>query len=129
MSEARGVVVAHGNLAQCLVETVEGVAGSTGAFSPISNADCGPAELVDRVVAKLDGGPAVIFVDMASGSCAHAARAAARGRSDVTVITGVNLPMLLDFVFNRSLDPVELSERLRAKGSAGIAAFASGAPE
>ena len=78
MSEVRGVVVAHGNLARCLVETVEGIAGFTGALVPISNVDSGPDTLEERIREAAADADAVIFVDLASGSCAHAARCAGR---------------------------------------------------
>ncbi len=43
MSEVRGVVVAHGDLARCLVETAESIAGVSGALVPISNVERSPA--------------------------------------------------------------------------------------
>ena len=123
MSETRGVVVAHGNLARCLIETAEGIAGVTGTLVPITNLDCGPDELEDRVREAIGDGPAVVFVDLASGSCAHAARAATRDASRVAVVTGVSLPMLLDFVFHLDMSVPELSDRLVAKGHEGARAY------
>ena len=125
MSEIRGVVVAHGNLASCLVDTAEGIAGATEAVVPISNADCGREELEVRIRDAVGGEPAVVFVDLASGSCAHAARLATRNAPDACVVTGVNLPMLLDFVFHRDMPLSELMDRLGAKGQSGIKAYRS----
>lgn len=123
MSEVRGVVVAHGDLAACLVATAEGITGVTEAMYPISNADCGPTELVDRIRAAIDETPAILFVDLASGSCAHAARSVARDKTSVSVLTGVSLPVLLDFVFHRDMSLADLTERLVAKGHAGTRAY------
>lgn len=125
MSEIRGVVVAHGNLARCLVETSEGIAGVGGALLPISNADCGPEELAERIREAVADGPAVVFVDLASGSCAHAARSATRNAAGVSVVTGVNLPILLDFVFHRDMPLPELTDRLAIKGQSGVVAYLS----
>ena len=128
MSEVRGVVVAHGNLAKCIVEAAEGIAGVTGALASISNRDCGPEELEERIRKAVGLGPAVVFVDLASGSCARAARSLSRDSLPVSVITGVNLPMLLDFLFQRDLGIAELAPRLVAKGHAGTVAYLPESP-
>jgi mannose/fructose-specific phosphotransferase system component IIA len=121
MSEpVRGVVVAHGSLAAALVLEAERISGQTGALTPVSNNDCSREEIERRVADAAKNGPAVIFVDMPCGSCFFAAMRQARERSDVRVVTGVNLPMLLDFVLNRSLPPADGAARAAGKGSDAI---------
>jgi len=122
MSEVRGVVVAHGNLARCLVETTESISGVEGALLPISNTGCSPDVLAARIRDAVGSGEALVFVDLASGSCAHAARIVSGEGAGVPVVSGVNLPMLLDFAFHRDLDSVELAQRAVEKGRAGMAA-------
>ena len=96
MSEsARGIVVAHGTLALALVQEAERISGETGVLVAVSNTDCGKEEIEQRVAEAVGEGPAVFFVDMPCGSCFFAAMRLARGRSDIRVVTGVNLPMLL----------------------------------
>ncbi len=120
MSEVTGIVVAHGQLAAALVDAVERISGVTGALRAVSNAGCSPDALRDRIEAVLPGrGATILFVDLASGSCAFAVLSMARTSGDATVITGVNLPMLLDFVFHRHLSVEELAERVLAKGREG----------
>ena len=123
MSEVKGVVVAHGNLACCLVEATESISGVEGALQPISNAGCSPELLVARIRDAIGLRPALLFVDLASGSCAHAARLAGREGAGVPVVSGVNLPMLLDFVFHRDMEVSELSLRLVEKAHAGTVAY------
>ncbi len=115
---ARGVVVAHDGVAGALVRAVEHISGVRGALAAVSNEACAPEELRSRVAGAVSGGegPVLIFVDLSSGSCAFAGRQVLRGRSDVAVVTGVNLPMLLDFVFHREMELSALAERVVAKG-------------
>lgn len=114
--EVVGVIVAHAELADALVRAVEGISGVRDALRPVSNRGCTPEELQRRVLEEVDSSPAVVFVDMASGSCAHAGRTVAGASEDVAVVTGVSLPMLLDFVFHRDLRPPELARRVVGKG-------------
>ena len=121
MSEsARGIVVAHGALATALVQEAERISGQAGVLTPVSNTGCGPEEIERGVAEAARGGPAVVFVDMPCGSCFFAAMRVSRERSDIRVVTGVNLPMLLDFVHNRSLPPVDGAARAADKGTDAI---------
>ncbi|HEU0055117.1 MAG TPA: hypothetical protein VFQ39_18145 [Longimicrobium sp.] len=123
MSEpVRGVVVAHASLGDGLAASVRSIAGvGEDALRAISNAGCGPEALQARVMEALgDEGPAIVFTDMGSGSCAFAARRIALQRPDTGIVTGVNLPVLLDFVFHRDMPVSELVDRLVEKGRAGI---------
>lgn len=97
----RGVVVCHGPLAGALVGAVEQIAGQEGVLVAVSNEGCDRGSLEARVAEAVGGGPAVVFVDMASGSCLFAVLRKLREREDVRVVTGVNLAMLIDFVFHR----------------------------
>lgn len=120
MSDLRGIVVAHGNLARCLVETTESISGVSGVLFPITNEGCSPELLSERIAEALCEGPAVLFVDLASGSCGHAARFACVGASGTPIVSGVNLPMLLDFVFHLDMDTFELAARVAEKGRLGM---------
>jgi mannose/fructose-specific phosphotransferase system component IIA len=68
----------------------------------------------------VDGQPSVIFVDLASGSCLFAVLKRMRELPGVKVVTGVNLAMLVDFVFHVSLTPEAAAERAIAAGTKGI---------
>ncbi|HXG44283.1 MAG TPA: hypothetical protein VNJ71_05920 [Gemmatimonadales bacterium] len=115
-----GVVIAHGSLAEALVREVERISGVTGALRAVSNTGLGAPELEERLRNTVGEGPAVLFVDMPCGSCFFAAMRLERTLPGVRVVTGVNLPMLLDFVNNRSLVPPESAARCATKGSDAI---------
>jgi mannose PTS system EIIA component len=121
MSEAlRGVVVCHGRLAGALVDAAEQISGVTGALLPVSNTGCDRGTLEERVEAAVGDGPAVVFVDLASGSCLFAVLNRLRANARARVVTGVNLAMLVDFVFHRSLPLDEAAAKAAIAGGKAI---------
>ena len=123
MSErSRGVVLAHGPMARALVESVRRIAGDAAdALVPLSNEGKGPTELRSELGALLGDGPVVVFVDLQAGSCCAAALASCRGGGR-RVVWGVNLPMLLDFVFHLDLPLDEAVRRAVESGRSAIGA-------
>ena len=118
--ELRGVVVCHGGLAAALVQAAEQISGLSGALVPVSNTGCDRETLEDRVLEAVDSRPAVVFVDLASGSCLFAVLKRLRTEPSVKVVTGVNLAMLVDFVFHRSLSPTEAATHAVTAGEKSI---------
>lgn len=115
-----GIVVGHGNVAGALVEAAESISGVRGALVSVSNSDCDRDTLSARVSDAVHGRAAVVFVDMAAGSCLLAVLRNLREMPDVEVVTGVNLAMLLDFLFHRELPPAAAAERAAATGARAI---------
>ena len=118
--ELQGVVVCHGPLAEALVQAAEQISGVPGALVPVTNTGCDRDTLEERVLAAVNGRPAVVFVDLASGSCLFAVLKRLRSQESVKVVTGVNLAMLVDFVFHRSLSPADAASRAVAAGEKSI---------
>jgi mannose/fructose-specific phosphotransferase system component IIA len=118
--ELRGVVVCHGAMAGALVHAAEQISGVEAVLIPVSNTGCDRDTLEQRVLAAVADRPAVVFVDMASGSCLFAVLKRLRTEQSVRVVTGVNLAMLVDFVFHRSLSPEEAASRAVVTGQASI---------
>ncbi len=117
----RGVVLTHGEMCFGVVDAVYKIAGvPEEALIAVSNDGAGPDELVRSVAEAVGDGPALIFTDLESGSCAFAARFVCRDPGRRQVVFGVNLPMLLDFVFHRELPLEELVERVIEKGRSAI---------
>ncbi len=115
-----GVVVCHRELAAALVGAAEEISGVRDVLVPVSNAGCDRGDLEARVRDAIGGRPAVVFVDMPSGSCLVATLQRLRGHPEVAAVTGVNLAMLLDFLFHRDLPPAEAAARAVAVGTRGI---------
>lgn len=123
-SGMRGIVIAHGDMAEGLVTAVRHITGvEEGVLVPLTNRERSPDQLATLVSAHLEDGPAILFTDLQAGSCGFTARRLTRDRPDVPVICGVNLPLLVDFVMNRTMEPRALVERLVEKGRGAIVAF------
>jgi len=117
----RGIVVAHGTLAEGFVDAARQVAGhAADALVPLSNRGLSPAQLAERIRAEATPGPAMIFTDLPGGSCGVAARRLCQEWAGIAVIAGVNLPLLLEFLLHRDLPLDRLVARLLDKGRAAI---------
>lgn len=120
----RGVVFTHGRMAEGMVDAVRTISGAAeDVLVPLSNTGLGPDGLQAALNDLVGAAPAVIFTDLQSGSCAMAARLSCRDAGRRAVVCGANLPMLLDFVFNRELPLDELVARLVEKGRKSIQAL------
>ena len=132
MSEAapiRGIVVGHGAMPQGLVDAVRHIAGAVaGDLVAVSNEGKSPQQLADELLAAAGDAPSIVFADLRAGSCGIAATYCCRNSDKRAIVCGVNLPMLLDFVFHRDLPLPELVARLVDKGREAIISAPLGAP-
>jgi N-acetylgalactosamine PTS system EIIA component len=109
----RGVVVAHADLARALIAAVDRIVGlDDDVLVPVSNDGLGPDAVRARIAEAAGTGPSILFTDLREGSCGMAARRTCLNGSGQVMITGVNLPMLLDFAMNRTLPLDALVDRL-----------------
>ena len=121
----RAVLVTHGALGAELLKTAEMILGPLEGCSFISNS----GKSLDELTAELGGElcadePQVLFVDLIGGSCGHVCASVQRRFPRVLLATGVNLPMLLEFLHHRGRVPLqELKQRLLERGCDGIRCF------
>jgi mannose/fructose-specific phosphotransferase system component IIA len=120
MSELRGVVVGHGGLAAALIDAVARIAGSENGLVAVSNTDCDRGALEKRITDAVGEGPAIVFIDMPSGSCMFAAMHRLREMPGMRLVTGVNLAMLLEFVFHRDGDLDDVASKVADAGASAI---------
>lgn len=117
----RGIVLAHGEMAGGILDAVRHIAGISGDFLvPLSNRGLGPDVLAEEIGKLVGSGPAIVFTDLQSGSCGFAARRCLQNGATLVVISGVNLPMLLEFVMRRQLPLDQLVPLLLTKGRAAV---------
>jgi mannose/fructose-specific phosphotransferase system component IIA len=117
------LLVMHADLASALLRAAESVVGPVGDVHRLSNEGLSRAALEDAIEREVEswthGG--LVLTDFWGGSCHTCGVAAARGHGEIVILTGVNLPTLLDYLHNRDrLGVIELAERLQLKGQASI---------
>ena len=124
MNEPTGIIVTHGGLARELLDTAELVVGKIPFCYAISNRDLADEVLVSKIKEIIDRTePSFIFlfVDYFGSSCSLNCVRAVRGRDDTVVISGINLPILLDFVTKRgTMKPEEIINNLIHRGRESV---------
>ena len=127
-SGPRAIVAGHGDFAVGLISAVEQIAGRGGLLLPVSVKQLGVEDIETLLRAEMmAAGVRVIFTDLAAGSCTMASRRILRGMDDASLVAGVNLPTLLDFVFADTMTPVEAARHAAERGKASITALGGGA--
>jgi mannose PTS system EIIA component len=120
-SGVRGIVIAHGDMAAGMIDAVRHIAGVSGDFLvPLTNRGLGPDALAAEVRRLAADAPTIVFSDLQSGSCGFAARRCVQETPNLAVISGVNLPILLEFVMRRQLPLEQLVPFLLGKGRSAI---------
>ena len=116
----RGVLLSHGKLAEGLVDAVRRITDlDEDVLVAMSNEGQNPQGLAEQVDLLVGSAPIVVFTDLGTGSCALTAQLTCRDQDLRAVVFGMNLPMLLEFVFHRELSLSELVPRLLTKGREG----------
>ena len=120
------VIIGQGELPRALLEAARAIVPDTEGVSVLSNSDCRIEELQDRLgrtIASIPDGEVVIFADMFGSSCANAGLEVRKGQSRVAVLSGVNLPMVVRFLYHRHRKPfAELVPFLVETGRAAVQA-------
>ena len=125
----RAVVAGHGDFAAGIVSAVQQITGRGGVYRTLSERDLSAVDLEEALRKTIEDIDArVVFTDLQAGSCTMAARRALRGRKDVLLIAGANLPMLLDFVFAENLPAMEAARHALDRGRAAMSAIGGDRP-
>ena len=118
-SAIRAIVAGHGDFAAGLVSAVAQITGRGEELLALSNRGLGGTEIEGLLAGWLDeSGVGIVFIDLPAGSWALAARRVQRSRPELTVVTGVNLAALLDFVMHD--ESADIAAHAVEKGRAAL---------
>lgn len=103
----RAIVAGHGTFASGIISALDQITGEGRQFVAISNAGLCLDDIQGALATALETtGARVVFTDLPAGSCTMASRRTMRLRDDIVLVSGVNLPLLLDFAMSGDGDPV-----------------------
>jgi N-acetylgalactosamine PTS system EIIA component len=117
----RALVAGHGDFAVGLVSAVEAITGQGAMLEPIEVKGLCSEDIQQLLRERLLAtGSLVIFTDLQAGSCTMAARKLLREATEVVLVSGTNLPMLLEFTMSRLTDPVEAARAAVERGRSSM---------
>jgi PTS system N-acetylgalactosamine-specific IIA component len=108
---APAIVIGHGEFAVGMISALDQITGMGNLFIPLSNSGLSAADVQTRLRELVDAHHVlVIFTDLPAGSCNMAAARLAGLDPQVTVVTGVSLPVLLHYALHGNVPPREAVE-------------------
>jgi len=117
----RAILLTHGTLGGALMASVESVLGPQEDVIVLSNSGLALDQILESLRAHVGDESCIIFVDFCGGSPFMACKSISLSPEHLTVVSGVNLPMLLSFFTKRGqLSFAELSETVQHDGHRGI---------
>lgn len=117
----RAIVIGHGDFAAGIASAVVQITGRDDALITMSNRGLSGEAIESALAAAVDeSGARVIFTDLPGGSATIAARRVIRARDGLTMVAGVSLAVLLDFVMSEDLDRRAAAQHAAERGRAAI---------
>ncbi len=119
VARPQALVIGHKDFAIGIVSAVTAITGRDDVFRTASNYGLDTRAMEAIVRDAIADGVTMIFSDLPAGSTTMAARRAQRDFPEVTVVTGVNLPALLDYAF-AAPDAARAADAAVEKGRAAM---------
>ena len=120
-SQPRAIVAGHADFATGLVSAVEAITGRGHIFAPVTVPTLSTADIEALLRETMERtGARVLFTDLHAGSCTMAARRILHGMPDAVLVSGANLPALLDFAFADALPAATAARHAAERGRAAI---------
>jgi PTS system mannose-specific IIA component len=103
------IIIGQGELPRAMLEAARAIVPDVDGVSTLSNRECPVGELRSRleqaITALPDGDDVIVFADMFGTSCANAGLEVKQSHSRVAVLSGVNLSMVVRFLYHRHRKP------------------------
>jgi mannose/fructose-specific phosphotransferase system component IIA len=115
LMKPRALVVGHAGFASGLISAVDQISGRGWMLVGISNTGMTPDDIQAKVREYCEQGVRVVFTDLPGGSATICARRVSAEQNEMIIVSGVNLPALLDFVLSSEL-PAAGAEHAAARG-------------
>ena len=123
----RAIVAGHAGFAEGLVSAVQQIAGAGGVYVPLSNKGLSGEDIETMFKSEAEKNQIrVFFTDLPGGSATLAVRRMMRLDSSIVLVTGTNLPTLLEFAFHGDEEPAAAARRAAEKGSACLSTHSAG---
>jgi fructoselysine and glucoselysine-specific PTS system IIA component len=117
-------IITHEKMAICLQRAVEKILGKQKNLFPYTNlVDSLPvlAEKITANIEELKPDHIVFFIDLAGGSCWNLANMLQKKYKNTTLVSGVNMPMMISYFTNLNEIPFDqLIKKVVKDGSRGI---------
>ena len=117
-------IITHGDLASSLTGAVKQLGALSFPVNSFSNKEKSMEDIEDEIITLIraqDPSKIIIFVDFMGGSCWLSANRLKKDFKDISVFSGVNLPMLLSFfMYYQSLSGSELLQKIVEDAKKGI---------
>jgi len=124
MNKAVTFIVTHEQMAASLKRVTEKILGKQQNLFTYTNLEDSLqvlAQKINQTIEKIQPEHIIFFVDLAGGSCWNLANMLHKQHENVTIISGVNMPMLISFFTNLNEMPfAELIKKVVNDGSRGI---------
>jgi PTS system N-acetylgalactosamine-specific IIA component len=123
----RAIVIGHGEFAAGITSAVVQITGRGDVLIPMSNRGLSGEAIEEALASTVDStGARVIFTDLPGGSATIAARRVIRAREGLTLVAGISLAVLLDFVMSEDLDRRAAARHAAERGKAAITIIGGG---
>ncbi|WP_416324531.1 PTS sugar transporter subunit IIA [[Eubacterium] hominis] len=118
------IVTSHGNLASEVVKSASMIVGEVANVSTVCMAAEdgleGTTVKMKDAISKYAGKPIVILADLFGGTPFNVAMMLSKQQSNVKVVSGLNLGMVVEYAVSQLEDETELAQYLCTIGKAGI---------
>lgn len=121
------VIISHGGLSEAFLKALYQIAGEQVYILAVSNSGRDLRQMEKDLLEALGRlepcEDVILFTDLQGGSCSLTCRGLMERNEHLAVVTGFNMPMLIEFIFYRDRPFVELLSILERKGTEGIRVF------